>query len=425
MKNLISAFKLAFLREMTKDVVEAARLRPGQSVPQTGENRTGITLVRPGGSAGYPSFWIRDSAMSFDSDFITTDEVRGLLLLTAQCQNSKAEIKTTSGAVIPPFSVPDHINPDGRPVYFPGTYSSGPDQGGEPYGKRPPFDDQFYFIEMAYYSVKKSGDLGILQREIGGFSLLQRLEKAFNVPPCDEAGIIRTEEENRGVNFGFVDSVVHTGALLMATLLKFRAALQLSELNQMSGKAEAAKTYLSIANQIKKAVPAVFVTPSGWLSATTGIGSQIDVWGTLFALSVGVLTGEDKEKALQAVLEGYRAGTIAYRGNVRQVPTNADYSPQSAWEKTIAPLNTYQNGAYWSTATGWLLEALYQVDRTAFAQAADEYITELMEGDYRKGGAFGSPWECIHPANDYRRCPIYLTSVTMPYASLKKLGFYE
>ena len=41
------------------------------------------------------------------------------------------------GLVIPPFALPDHINFDGGAVFYPGTYSSGDDQGNGAYGSCP------------------------------------------------------------------------------------------------------------------------------------------------------------------------------------------------------------------------------------------------------------------------------------------------
>ncbi|PIX77151.1 MAG: hypothetical protein COZ37_04205 [bacterium (Candidatus Ratteibacteria) CG_4_10_14_3_um_filter_41_18] len=150
----IKGEKLTFLKDLLKDVVDASRILPKAQIPieETNiptENTTGITLIRPGGRTCYPAFWIRDFTMSLESGFITTDELKGMLLLTAKCQRGAEPWHLDTGAVVPPFAIPDHILLNGEPVFFPGTYSSGPDQGGEKWGYQPPFDDNYYFIEMA------------------------------------------------------------------------------------------------------------------------------------------------------------------------------------------------------------------------------------------------------------------------------------
>jgi hypothetical protein len=422
---LVDKNKLEFLKSITIDVIEESRVMPGASLPITGGNTTGITLIRPGGRNCYPSFWIRDYAMSLESGLIPVEEARSLLLLTAKCQNGSKPIRTEFGAVIPPFAVPDHINPDGKPVFFPGTYSSGKDQGGEIWGFRPPFDDQFYFIEMAYDFVKRSGDKKILKNEIDGTSLIRRLCLAFEVPPYDMVtGIIHTEIQHRGVNFGFYDSIKHTGNLLFASLLKYKAALELEYLNGLFDDEKDRGFYTDIAYRIKNNLTGVFSSSTGWLYAATGIGRQSDIWGTLFALYIGVLEGDFHMKALAAVKIAYQEGRLSYKGNVRHVPVGEEYSEKTAWECTATPFNTYQNGAFWGAPVGWLLYVLHGLDVELFSELFNDYTDELIEGDFRKGGAFGSPWECFHYIDDYKQNPVYLASVTLPYAALKRLGFY-
>lgn len=421
----ISRDKLTFLKNLTRDVVQEARILPDEKLPfithsPARKNTTGVTLIRPGGRNCYPAFWIRDFAMSLESGFITLDELKGMLILTAKCQNGEKPRYLETGAVIPPFAVPDHILLNGEPVFFPGTWSSGPDQGGGEWGFQPPFDDNYYFIEMASHYLKMTGDLTIFYREINGFTLLERFERAFSVPPCEEnTGIVVTSEKDRGINFGFFDTVYQTGHLLFASLLRFKAALELALICE---ELQEPGIYRKEAEKIKQNIPKIFATSSGWLNATTGICKQHDVWGTAYAMYIGVLEGEIKEKALYAIRDAYRAGTLSCRGNIRHILSTENFSETSAWEKALAKINTYQNGAYWGTASGWVFYALARVDGESFARIVNEYIDELIEGDYRKGEGYGSPWECFHPEGNYPQNPVYMTSVTLPLSALKKLG---
>jgi hypothetical protein len=64
----------------------------------------------------------------------------------------------------------------------------------------------------------------------------------------------------------------------------------------------------------------------------------------------------------------------------------------------------------------------------AARELAEAYIAELRDGDYRKGPEFGSPWECMHPDKNHRQNPVYMTSVTCPYAlfqEIRKSAFAE
>ena len=139
MEVMVWKDKLAFLKNLTQDVVNASRILPKAQIPieETNiptRNTTGITLICPGGRTCYPAFWIRDLAMDLGSGLITVDELKGMLFLTAQRQNGSNPWYLDTGAVVPPFAIPDHILLNGEPVFFPGTYSSGPDQGGKEWG---------------------------------------------------------------------------------------------------------------------------------------------------------------------------------------------------------------------------------------------------------------------------------------------------
>src|SRR3954464_13098901 len=119
---------LQFLRDMTTAVIEASRVRPGERVGDSAENTTGGTLIRPGGRDCYPAFWVRDFSMSLASGFITADEMLHALRLIAAHQTGPSERRLKSGAILPPNSIPDHINFDDKPVFYPGAYSPGEDQ---------------------------------------------------------------------------------------------------------------------------------------------------------------------------------------------------------------------------------------------------------------------------------------------------------
>src|SRR3954469_9651419 len=107
------ADSLNFRRDLARETVVAARVKPVQHVGASPPNTTGQTLIRPGGRDCYPSYWVRDFAMSLASGFITDDECRHALAVTARSQNRDAERRLRNGAaVIPAWAVPDHVNFD-------------------------------------------------------------------------------------------------------------------------------------------------------------------------------------------------------------------------------------------------------------------------------------------------------------------------
>ncbi len=433
-KVKLSQDDMAFLEDITADVVEASRVRLYEKIEiigndgqkhSFGPNTSDGVLIRPGGRGCYPAFWIRDFAMSVESGAITLSEQKHALLYTAQKQQ-EGEMITRSGSVVPHGAIADHISFEGIPIFFPGTIDDYFGQGGA-YGKMPSYDDHYYFIKMAWHYIRASGDVDILNRDVRERKLIERLELAFSVPPSREGShLVCCEEDNRGVTFGFCDSIIHTGDLLFCSVLKYRAAIQMSELHNLIGNKEAAKKYEAIALSIKENIPNTFGgSGGGLLRASTGISSQPDVWGSAFAVYVGMIEGEDARIIGETLARAYTDGTLSYRGNIRHVLTSDDFSEETAWERTVGtkpyPKNRYQNGAYWGTPVGWVCYAIAQVDESLAIRLAGEYISELREGDFRKGEDFGSPWECMHPDGDYKQNPVYMTSVTCPLGAFRKL----
>ena len=410
---IFDADDLRFLEQMTRDVVEASRVRPGERVGNSPANTQGHTLIRPGGRGAYPAMWVRDFAMSLESGFITPEEARQHLALIAKSQNGRRERRLKSGAIIPPFAVPDHVNFDGGAVFYPGTYSAGEDQGGEPFGVLPPADDQFYFIEVAHHLFAQGGRENVP---------IDNLKRAFDSVEIDAStgGMVSTTADRRAVGFGFCDTVFLAGSILFPSLLHWRAARQLQRMLP-----DDADRYARIAEDIASHLAPVFADPSGsgWLLAATEVGRRPDVWGTLFALYLQVLSPKDATAARNAVIDATKAGTITLDAAVRHIPTTADASPTSAWDK-VAPgvaVNTYQNGAYWHTPTGWLLAALHKHEPVLAKKLFSQFVAHLREQDFRKGKAFGAPWECFHRDGAARQNPVYMASVAVPLGVIKRI----
>lgn len=421
--RIISKEDLVYLKGITRAVLDSSRIRPGQPMPPGfGINNTGGTLIRPGGRETYPAFWIRDYAMSLETGMISVEEQRHMLKLTAATQCDQTWI-TKGGSMVPYGAIADHILVNNSmPVYFAGTYDL-EQQGTHAFGMFPPYCDQFYFIKMAHHYVNHTADLKILNTEINGNSLINRLEAAFHVPPSDrKTHIVYSIENYRAVDFGFRDAIHITGDLLYPSLLKYEAALELSDLFKKKGNTEKASKYINIAAAIKAAIPRMFADEDGMLRASTGKSAQRDVWGTALAIYMNLLPPPEANRASQVLAAAYKAGTLAYKGAIRHVLTTDDFSTTTSWEGAIpeTTLNSYQNGAYWFTATGWVAYAISKTDKASAGKLIRDYVTELRLTDYRRGSGFAGPLECFYPPS-YTRGPVYLTSVSCPYIVLNKM----
>jgi hypothetical protein len=417
---------MAFLRDMTRDVIAASEVKPGSNGggrwPLT--NSCGFTLITPGRDT-YTAFWVRDFSMASESGFITAEALRNHLLLLCQAQNGPMELKLANGLHVPAWTIPDHINYDGKASYYPGSYGSGPDQGTGACGRVPPIDDHYEFVHVAYKLWKATREVSPFAIQVNGVSVFERLERAFACPTVDPlTGLAQTTEEDRAVGFGFCDAEAHTGKLLLASLLRYRAAGEMAELARAVGQPERAGGYREIQRTIRANLAHTFrdsQRPGGWLLASTGLSRQPDVWGTLFALHLGMLDRAEAKAARKTVADAVRRGTITLGGAVRHVPTDRDYSQTTAWERSFVPLNTYQNGGYWHTASGWLIAALWKEDRALALQVFREMVEQLRAQDFRRGPGQGAPWEVFGPNGQARQNPVYLASVALPYGILKDL----
>ncbi len=419
--TFLSEEHFKFLEKLTKDVIDSSRISPGEKVVEnTGPNNTGGILIRPGGRSCYPAFWIRDYAMSLETGFITPEEQKHMLKLVASTQCDQTWI-TKGGSIIPYGAIADHIRiDDGLPVYFPGTLGYD-DQGNKKFGIFPPYDDQYYFIHIVWYYAMTTGDKNILKEQINYRVLSDRLISAFHLPPSHEDNhLVYTTDDFRGVDFGFRDVITMTGDLCFTSILKCRAASEMADLMKISGNLKAASRYTKIAESIKSAIPSVFLNEKGILRASTGKSSQPDVWASGLAVYYGILEGETAGKVCRVLTEAYQKGELTFRGNIRHILITDDFSDSTAWEHSLASKNTYQNGAYWGTPTGWICYAISRTDPEAARKLAAEFVLELIENDFRKGSEYGSPYECFH-SSGFRQNPVYMASVTCPYIVFKNL----
>jgi len=419
--ELISETDFHFLEDMTKVIIDSSRILPGQHISSSfGPNNLGITLIRPGARDAYPSFWIRDYAMSIETGFISLEEQKNMLLLTAVKQCDQTWI-TKGGAMVPRGAVADHIRiDDGLPIYYPGTYDY-VEQGDGRFGLMPPYCDQYFFIHMAHQYISQAHDEQILLEEIHGIRLIDRLENAFTVPPSNsENQLVYTNDSFRGVDFGFRDAIIITGNLCLSSILKYKAALELSNCFMLIHQKQKSAYYLDIAQKIKSSIGPVFQNEKGMLKSSTGKSQQADVWATALAIYYDMLDKEQTTKASRALALGYKAGTLSYHGNIRHVMTSDDFNNETMWEVSLAEKNTYQNGAYWGTPVGWVCYAMAKTDIGSAKQLAAEYIADLKLHDFRKGGKEGAPFECF-TSNGGQQNPLYMTTVASPYIVFKKM----
>lgn len=427
---LLSARDEAFLYTQARRIVDSARLGSGQSSGKW-HNTTPYTLHVPGGNMGYPAFWIRDAVMMLGGDFIPAGELEGWIRLISSTIPGPKDWHLRPGVVVPAYAVPDHINLNGKPTFYPGSYETGSKQGGSRFGKYPPLDDYFYFVIAVYRHWKMTGSTALFQSKLrtsfNEMKLADLCEKIYQAVPADPpsglviAGDVKNENAK---DFGFCDVEYKSGKLLFPSTLKFIAASELAQMFRATGETAKAKRYLEDASRLKQSIPATFFhagrrRSEGWLHSATGVGNQPDVWGSAFALWSGAVDGPRARRVARALVRAFRERTAVREGCVRQILTT-DPVNHGGWQLSGVPVGTYQNGGYWGTPVGWYLTALSKVDRRAAADMAHDYIRFLR--DHLRPDGMTEAWEWFNPDTGQKANPLYVATVALPYLSLKEAG---
>ena len=370
------------------------------------------SILLPSGDEKYYSFWVRDCAMMAESNLIPDETLKKyILIIAAHGQNGSEALFLDNGLIVPPFAIADHINYDGKAVYFPGTYSTGSNQGNGDFGYYPPFCDNYYYVIMVCSYIKQSGDVGILKENVLDLTLEESIEYAFAGYNIDlESDLCVSDSERPTVDWGFVDAIKKSGKLLMASILRYNAAKALQSI--FTNNQDKSAYYQSKAEKIRDNIISTFYdSKTGWFFSATGIARQYDVWATAYAVFSGIL---ENEKTLKALYDAYIDKTAVSCGYVRHILTDNDFSSTSAWENTKLSYNTYQNGGYWSTPTGWYAYALFLYNGTTDILADFINHTQKHENE-------GAPFEWINADTaDYSGLH-YGTSGVLPYIGVSKI----
>lgn len=371
-----------------------------------------VRILLPAGNEKYLAFWIRDTAMMAESHLISNNDLlRYVSISAAYGQNGSQTRYLKNGLIVPPYALTDHINYNGKAVYFPGDYKDGDDQGDGTWGSYPPFCDNYYFITMVEDYVSQSGDWEILNRSFSGMALKERLEKAmegYNINP--ETGLCVSHYARHTVDWGFTDSVAMQGQLLFASLLRYEAAGDMNHLFPGVG-------YDALQEKLKKNIIDTFYdAKTGWWFSSDGVDRQHDVWGSAYAVYLGLVKGSMAKNTAFALARAYKEGRSGINGYIRHILEGEDAMPGvNAWARCGMAYNTYQNGAYWATPLGWYSYAVSLVDR----ELAIAMLKDFMENT-RERASEGAPFEYTDRDGSNPSGMLYGTSGVLPYVAASR-----
>lgn len=348
---------LAWIVQEARRLIERTRLKTEE----------GIWLFRPDGRGNYNALWTRDFCYMLEGvpHFLPSDEVVAAYFYLMDRQREDGVI-------------PDRVNPDGEPVYL-------------VMGEAPPTDNAQFAVKIAWEIWRQYGDLSPFERTCEG---LERALKALPLSP--QGDLIWVDPDSPHSAYGFTDTVAKTGEVLFSSLLLYEAHLKMAEMYEALGEGRAFP-HREKAKRIKEALGRLW-SGRGYFYAASLDCRQPDVWGSAYAVWIGAVSEERALEISQWLAEN--SGRFVKWGQVRHLP-----EPHT-WSRTLVDVTpgTYQNGAYWGVATGWVAYALSLTNRPL----AEEMIVNLAEFCYAEGTA----WECVN--EEYRKCPDYAPTLALP-----------
>ncbi|MEN6576979.1 MAG: hypothetical protein ABFD90_11605 [Phycisphaerales bacterium] len=339
----------------------------------------GAAAFPPQVGIGYEAFWLRDYEYTLEgaADAYSDRE------LTDACRLFIRSLRADGAGV-------DCVKFDGTPIYMPGFGSM---------GVNPVADGSQFTVAVAWHTYHKTKDACLLQE------CIEPLIKTMNaVPRNPDTHLVHIKPgapQDR-CPYGFTDTVRKEGDELFCSLLYVQAGRQLSDLLNAAGRATEGAEWKKEAERIAESVRKVFWDPQvGLFRAATVTCREHDIWGSAFAVYLGVAEAE-QAKAIATYFQKNYSG-IVQNGQIRHLPAG------TYWEKA-GPRDTYQNGAFWATPTGWFVYTLDPVNPSL----ADQTVIDLVK-DFQSGGA------CEWIFREKRQLPNYLASAALPLAGIRAM----
>jgi hypothetical protein len=339
------------------------------------EGAGGVWIHTPDGVGNYKALWTRDYyyyMVEYAGDLLDPEEIKASIYYLINGQREDG-------------CIPDRVNIAGKPVYSPG----GPN--------KPMADhavDNAPFLAMLVCSyVNQTGDEKLFKE------LEPKLLKGIEHIYVKENGLVYNNPKNPECVYGFTDIVKKTGHLLFSSLLYYKANLEMYELCQKYDQGNASK-YKRRYEYVIQSIFKLWDDDLGMFWAADKDCKQIDIWGSAYAVDIGIATEEQSKRIASFLVEHYNE--TVYKGQVRHLTKSDD-----VWETLFHPCEegTYQNGAYWATPLAWILPIYDKVK-----PGLSKFTLEKVISDFQENGIN----ECIN--DDYVKVPNFVVSATNVYS---------
>jgi hypothetical protein len=267
-------------------------------------------------------------------------------------------------------------------------------------GDNPVADGSPFTVGVAWHTYQKTRDAVLLTE------LLDPLVKTMrSVPRNPETGLVRIDpnQDWDRCPYGFTDSVRKTGDEFFCSLLYVQACRQLADLIRISGQDSESEAWQAESIRVGQSICNIFWDAEiGLFRAATVRCREHDIWGSAFAVYLNIPNSNQARAIADYFSKHYNE--LVQHGQIRHLPAGM------YWEKTETAPDTYQNGAFWATPTGWFAYTLDLVN----PRLANQVIIDLVE-HFKQYGAH----EWIY--GNHMQLPNYLASASLPLEGIRRM----
>ena len=360
----LSADKIQWMKEATLEQLNGSRV----------EGADGTWIHTPDGVGNYKALWTRDYyyMVEYAGDLMDSHEIKASIyyLLNGQREDG---------------CMPDRVNKEGQPIYSPG----GP---GKPLADHAL--DNGSFMAMLVCSYVNQFQDEALFREVE-----PQLRRGLDHITVKESGLVYNDPKNPQCVYGFTDIVKKTGNLLFSSLLYYKANL---EMYKLSKKWDAGNTsiYRRRYEYVRQSIFKLWNEELGMYWAADIDCNQIDIWGSAYAVAVGITSEEQSKKIASYLVSHY--DEIVRNGQVRHLAGS-----DKVWNRLFKACEegTYQNGAYWATPLAWMIPVYAKEDPVLAKDMLEKVISDFQENGIH---------ECINQG--YVKVPNFVVSATNVYS---------
>ncbi len=359
----LSAEKVQWLKEATLKQLEGCRVK----------GAGGTWIHTPDGVGNYKALWTRDFyyMVEYAGDLMDPNEIKASIyyLLNGQREDG---------------CIPDRVNVAGQPVYSPGA-------PGKPMADNALDNGPFMAMLVCSYINQYQDDELFEEVEL-------KLRRGLDHTTVKEHGLVYNNPKNPQCVYGFTDIVKKTGNLLFSSLLYYKANL---EMYQLCKKYDCGNPgiYKRRYEYIRQSINKLWDEENGMFWAADIDCKQVDIWGSAYAVEVGITNDEQTRRIALYLVEHYDETVL--NGQIRHLTLS-----EGSWNNLFKPCEegTYQNGAYWATPLAWMIPVYARFKPNLAKAMMEKVITDFQENGIN---------ECIN--DGYVKVPNFVVSATNVY----------